>query len=164
MIVIYQIYNHITGRVYVGCAGSTLNRRLNEHRSLLRKGKHSSEQMVLDCKKYGTHAFQIAILELLGDISSIEEKRTAELRWMSYYAERGLLYNSQMISFEPGAGYKEKAHTPEANEKRRQAQLGKPKGHGAKISATKKALGQKPSLEAARKGAIACHKVRYGKD
>lgn len=163
MIVIYKIENHWNKRAYIGCTGCTLNRRLNEHRSLLRKKKHSSLSMVSDCEKYGTHAFNISILELLGDVVSVEAKREAELRWMSHYKERGLLYNEQMISFGPGAGYLERAHTPEANEKRRLAQLGKPKGHGAKISATKKALGQRPSLEAARQGAIACNKVRYGK-
>jgi group I intron endonuclease len=148
MAVIYAIECVWNQRVYVGCTGSTLNRRLNEHRSLLRKKKHTAVQMVSDCEKYGTDAFRMKVLEPLPSDATVEVKREAELRWMQHFADAGLLYNAQMISFGPGEGYKLRSHTPEANMKRRLAQLGKPKGHGAKISATKKALGQRPSREA----------------
>jgi hypothetical protein len=60
------------------------------------------------------------------------------------------LLNHTKASFAPPPGAQKAAlaairlkgrppSTPEANEKRRQAQLGIPKGHGAKISATKRA-------------------------
>jgi hypothetical protein len=59
------------------------------------------------------------------------------------------LYNEFEISFQPPPGFHDKAiasrkangykPTPESNLKRRLAQLGIPKGHGAKISATKQA-------------------------
>jgi hypothetical protein len=110
---------------------------------------------------------------MLADDASLEQKRQRELHWMAMLSNAGMLYNEHLISFRPTEAARQKgvanAHaepgnrwTPEVNEKRRLAQLGKPKGHGAKISATKKALGQKPSLEAARMGGIAACKKRYG--
>jgi hypothetical protein len=81
---------------------------------------------------------------------SVIEKRERELHWMKHFRALGLLLNEHEISFQPPKGYAQKAAntrsangnrhiTPESNEKRRLAQLGKPKGHGAKISATKQA-------------------------
>jgi tRNA(His) 5'-end guanylyltransferase len=69
---------------------------------------------------------------------------------MNRYDGLGLLYNKAIVSFElkpewATKGVENSRHsvgnrwTPEANMKRRLAQLGKPKGHGAKISATKQA-------------------------
>jgi hypothetical protein len=68
---------------------------------------------------------------------------------MRQYGAQGLLLNENEISFRPppdapakaaaarvANGYRPSA---ESNLKRRLAQLGKPKGHGAKISATKRA-------------------------
>jgi hypothetical protein len=73
-----------------------------------------------------------------------------EQQWIDYYDQNNLLLNSNKTSHGLGgeatrmgveasktsAGNK---WSPEANAKRRLAQLGKPKGHGAKISATKQA-------------------------
>lgn len=163
MSTIYAIECINTGYVYVGCSKQTLNRRLNEHRSYLKRRLHTATKMTEDYDRYGPTALKISVLEvLLSD--ELKVKREAELRWMHHFNDLGILYNAQLISFSPGIGYKLRCHTPEANEKRRLAQLGKPKreGQGAKISATKKALGQRPTLEAAKAGARACHRVRYG--
>ena len=90
-------------------------------------------------------------MRLLEEIEgSVESKRKAEHRWMANLNEAGLLYNQSRLAYElsPEAikkGVEASRHvignrwTPEANLKRRLAQLGKPKGHGAKISATKRA-------------------------
>jgi group I intron endonuclease len=163
MTTIYAIECSKTGYVYVGCSKQTLNRRLNEHRSYLKRRMHTATKMTDDYDLYGPKSLTIRALEVLQS-DELKVKREAELRWMHHFDKLGILYNAQLISFAPGVGYKLRSHTPEANEKRRLAQLGKPKreGQGAKISATKKALGQRPTLEAAKAGAIACHKVRYG--
>jgi hypothetical protein len=69
---------------------------------------------------------------------------------MDNYASNGLLYNEHRISMRPSDAAIQRgvanAHlspgkrwTVEANEKRSLAQKGIPKGHGAKISATKRA-------------------------
>lgn len=165
MIVIYGLLNTVTDRVYVGCTSQSLNRRFNEHMSRMKNKVHYEKAMVNDYDDHGKSSYTLIVLEQLQENADIIVKREAELRWMKHYRNLGLLYNTQAISFQPGIGASEKSHTPEANEKRRNAQLGKHKreGQGAKISATKKSLGQRPSIEAARMGAIACHKVRYGK-
>ena len=81
---------------------------------------------------------------------SLEVKRGAEQRWLDRYTEQGLLCNAYSTSFAPPVEMfkkvQSKSHdapgnrwTPEANLKRSMAQRGIPKGHGAKISATKRA-------------------------
>jgi group I intron endonuclease len=164
MAVVYVVECVANGFAYVGCSSAKLNRRMNEHMSLLRKGKHSAAKMLEDWRIYGRDGFVLKVVERLPDKAPVEQRREAELKWMRHYESMGKLYNAVVASFEPSGNWREKAHTPEANLKRRLAQLGKPKGHGAKISATKKARGQRPTLEAARQGAFACHKARYGKN
>jgi hypothetical protein len=91
----------------------------------------------------------LKVLETMPDTVSVIEKREREIAWMRQYGAQGLLLNENEISFRPppdapakaaaarvANGYRPSA---ESNLKRRLAQLGKPKGHGAKISATKRA-------------------------
>jgi hypothetical protein len=97
----------------------------------------------------GSNYFAIEVREALTDDATVEERRAAELKWIEFYKAAGLLYNEHSISFSPPEGAQAKAAasrmangyrpSAESNEKRRSAQLGKPKGHGAKISATKRA-------------------------
>jgi group I intron endonuclease len=172
---IYAIVNKLTNKCYVGCTKSGekfLKKRFREHRCLLRAGKHAEKSLQKDWQIYGEHYFTVETLEELGECE-LETKRERELWWMSWFAagEPPILYNSNRSSFAPTPEAINKSQplatkavgrkwSPEANEKRRQAQLGKPKGHGAKVSATKKALGQRPSIEAARAGGIAVHAKR----
>ena len=173
-VVIYAIMCKPTGAVYVGSTKAKLSKRFREHRCLLENGRHKCEGMQADWTRYGKAQFVIYQLEALREFDGIETRREAELKWMRRFEHHNRLYNIHIISLRPtveaiarGAA---NAHlkpgnrwTAEANEKRRQAQLGKPKGHGAKISATKKRLGQKPSLDAARAGGIAATDKRYGR-
>jgi hypothetical protein len=89
-------------------------------------------------------------LETLPANIPVSAKREAELRWMARYKVDSRLYNAHGNSFAPtleaiakGIEASRSAvgnrWSPEANLKRRLAQLGKPKGHGAKISAAKQA-------------------------
>jgi len=121
---------------------------MREHRSLLKAGKHSSRRLQ---EAWNDHAgaFQMKVLETMPADVSVIEKRERELSWMKHYRLQGLLLNENEYSFRPppyapamavaarvARGYRPSA---ESNMKRRLAQLGKPKGHGAKISATKRA-------------------------
>ncbi len=162
MVQVYGIECSLTKFVYVGCTKYKLAKRMREHRCLLNQRKHACPKMIEDWHRYGGETFTIRVLEAL-DRPTVEEKRAAETKWMNFYKAIGLLYNENLASFAPVEGAIAKAvavahlkpgnrWTPEANEKRRLAQLGKPKNHGAKVSATKKALGQRPSLEAASRG------------
>lgn len=149
MAVIYGIVHKVSLKAYVGCTSGKPAKRFREHRCLLNGGKHSEPGLQADWAAFGPSAFMLVIFEELGD-ASLPMKREAELRWMDKLAPHGLLYNTRRVSFSPSAeaamkgvanAHKERGNrwTAEANEKRRLSQLGKPKGHGAKISATKQA-------------------------
>lgn len=158
MAVIYGLVHVASGRTYVGCTAGKLNKRLREHRCLLNNRKHNEPILQREWSLYGSEAFRIEILETLPNEATTIQKREAELRWMAMMETRGLLYNRAKISFQltPEAIRKGVANahikpgnrwSPEANEKRRIAQLGIPKGHGAKISATKRAKSQRADDE-----------------
>jgi len=147
--IIYGLECIKNGKMYVGCTSSKWGKRLREHRCLLRAGKHSEPELQKDFAQYGENSFQMLPLQVVKEEIDVSTKRFLEKYWMDHYEERGLLYNSRKISFEPpkGApaaaakarvanGYKQ---TEESKLKRRLAQLGKPKNHGWKISATKQA-------------------------
>lgn len=149
MIMIYALQCQTNGKAYIGSTKGKIAKRLREHRCLLRAGVHKTKALQEDWQQYGEARFHITVMERLPDLD-LEKRRTAELTWMEQYAKHGLLYNEHMISMQPLEEARKRgvanAHlqpgnrwTPEANEKRRLAQLGKPKNHGAKISATKRA-------------------------
>jgi len=170
MVTVYGLFCTATGEVYVGCTKGKIGKRMREHRCLLKAGRHGTKLQVA----WNSHAdtFQMKPLEVLAEDVSVIQKRECELKWMKHYEGLGLLLNEASISFQPPSGHAKKAAatrtangyrpSAESNEKRRLAQLGKPKGNGAKISETKKRLGQKPTLEAAKAGGVAACKVRWG--
>jgi hypothetical protein len=132
-------------RTYIGCTAGKLSKRLREHRCLLRAHRHTCGPLQADFDAFGDNVVIFALEHV-----AYEDRRVKEVEWMEKYRSLGLLYNEHIISFRPSdeAIRKGVAHahdrpgnrwTPEVNEKRRLAQLGKPKGHGAKISATKRA-------------------------
>ncbi len=146
MVTIYGLEDASTGAAYIGCTAGRPGKRMREHRSLLKAGKHSSKRLQ---EAWNDHAgqFQMKVLETMPAEVSVIEKRERELSWMKHYRVQGLLLNDNELSFRPppdapakaaaarvANGYRPSA---ESNMKRRLAQLGRPKGHGAKISATK---------------------------
>ena len=148
MVQIYAIKCLINDYVYVGCTKGKMQKRFREHRCLLRANSHKSTKLQFDWNKYGEDRFIIEELEKLPKDASIDTKRQAELKWMKLLEDK--LYNLYLVSFRPtdeaiskgvANAHNEKGNrwTPEANLKRSLSQIGIPKGHGAKISATKKA-------------------------
>lgn len=146
MATVYALQNAVTQRAYIGCTRYKLSKRLREHRCLLRAGKHNEPELQEEWTRYGEANFSIKPLQEVGD--DVHVRRAAEKLWMAFYRSLGLLYNRYGYSFEvdPEAmlkGIEASRHvvgrrwTPEANLARSVAQRGKPKGHGAKISATK---------------------------
>jgi group I intron endonuclease len=166
MIKIYALGNTVDGMAYIGCTSANLLKRMREHRSLLNNHKHNEKGLQEGWDKYGKEAFNIIVLEELPDTASVIEKREAELKWFKIFEQQKRLYNTNLNSFmavKKGFGNytnKGRKQTPEEIEKRRLAQLGKPKNHGHKISATKKRLGQKPSKEIASMGGKAACALR----
>ncbi len=162
---IYAIECDVTGFVYVGCTRTNQARRMREARSRLKRRIHTSSKMIDDWHAFGDATFKMRTLEELPDGAPLEVLREAELRWMHHFNGQGRLYNVHLVSFGPGGNFAERAASPEARLKRSIALRGKPKhaGHGAKVSATKRALGQKPSAEAARLGGIAACRLKWSK-
>jgi hypothetical protein len=114
----------------------------------LNKAKHTELELLSDWKQFGEQSFRMEVVFQMEDDLPVAAKRSMETFAMQRYKAAGLLYNKNEASFAPAAHAIAKAranqrrgfaNTPESNEKRRLAQLGIPKGHGAKISATKQA-------------------------
>jgi hypothetical protein len=147
MIIIYALICLPIQMRYVGSTKAKLSKRLREHRCLLRSGKHACDALQRDWLLHGEESFGIIALEKLPDDHAA--RRAAEVAWMQRFLEIGKLYNEHLISMRPSdeairlgvaaSAAMPRVQTPEANERRRIAQLGIPKGHGAKISATKQA-------------------------
>jgi hypothetical protein len=149
MAMVYALENTENGFAYIGVTSGKLAKRLREHRCLCNTGKHHAKKLEADWKLYGNGAFVMKALEE-AEYSHRGAHCEIEQKWINHYASIGKLYNSQEKSSGLGGEITRKGMeasrkavgnrwTPEANEKRRLAQLGKPKGHGAKISATKQA-------------------------
>ncbi len=167
MVKIYALTCLVTGKAYIGCTAGPLAKRFREHRCLLSNGLHKEPDLLADWLLYGAANFMIEEVYVMEEDASLHTKRAMEKHAMARYKAAGLLYNRNEACFQPtpeaiakgipnAAAYNRgRSPSPESNLKRRLAQLGKPKNNGAKISATKKALGQRPTLEAARKGGLA---------
>ena len=146
---IYALECLVNGFAYVGVTSAKLSKRLREHRCLCRNGKHHAKKLTEDWIKYGEGAFVMKVLED-ADYAYRGAHCEREQYWIDVYASNGKLYNAHDKSTGLGGEYSRLGNeaaksvvgnrwSAEANEKRSKAQLGKPKGHGAKISATKQA-------------------------
>ena len=62
MVGIYKIKNRITHKVYIG-ESLDIKRRWSQHKNDLRHGKHHSERLQRDWKKYGEKAFRFSVVE-----------------------------------------------------------------------------------------------------
>lgn len=149
MATIYALENIQNGFAYIGVTSAKLSKRFREHRCLCRNRKHHATKLVDDWHKYGEDAFVMRKLEE-APYSHRGAFCEAEQKWITHYELLGKLYNARNLANSPtpdeirkgveaSRASVGKRWSAEANEKRRLAQLGKPKGHGAKISATKQA-------------------------
>lgn len=134
MATIYGLASFYTNKIYIGITGGKIAKRFREHRCLLRNAKHFESGLQEDWNMFGEDGFYIFPLQELQPDATVRDKINAELGWMDRYTDR--LYNSRRMSIHQSSlGTKQSAET---KLKRRMAQLGIPKGHGAKISATKR--------------------------
>jgi len=75
MIGIYSITNTKNGRIYIG-ASEDIDRRWNEHRTYLRRGKHSNPQLQQDWNQQQEKDFDFAVIHTC----QAEELTTLELQ------------------------------------------------------------------------------------
>ena len=159
MVTIYKLYCIHTGEAYIGCTAGKLGKRMREHRCLLNKGRHSATRMQQLWDEHGSAGFRLESVETLPKDATVIDKRKREVFWMEHFEKDGLLLNHTKASFTLPESARTKESrataiktreangnrhiTPEGNQKRRLAQLGKPKNHGHKISAAKKGVPMK---------------------
>jgi hypothetical protein len=149
MVTVYALKCVSTEEVYIGCTAGKLGKRMREHRCLLNAGRHKAVKLQDRWKMLGPSGFRLIVVEALPNDADVILKRERELYWMRFFLEKDLLLNTHLVSYSPLPGSSQKAAesrvrngyrpSAESNLKRRLAQLGVPKGHGAKISATKRA-------------------------
>lgn len=63
---IYSITNTVTKKIYIG-SSKNITARINHHKGLLRKKKHSNDDMISDWSEYGEASFKFEILELVSN-------------------------------------------------------------------------------------------------
>lgn len=89
--IVYCIKHNKTGKEYIGRSGCYL-RRIKEHMALLKKGKHTIEDMQSDYDKYGED-YTITILDEITGGSYWETSREFELMYEHESYIRGKGYN-----------------------------------------------------------------------
>lgn len=120
MVTIYEIVCLENGYRYVGCTEGKPSKRLREHRCLLNKGRHYSERMMSDWRKYGERCFSLRTLERFD--GGLEQRREAELKWLRHFKAKGLLYNKAVQAFAPQEWARKLGHEAARNpEVRRRA-------------------------------------------
>jgi hypothetical protein len=144
MAYVYALHFKDEFGVYIGCTRSNVAKRLREHRCLLKSGKHTCKDLQ---ERWNLRQGEIAVYVMSECADDLQSRRDAELAAMDKVGDA--LINGR-FSFRPDEDARKKGveasrsvignkRSAEANLKRSLAQKGKPKGHGAKISATKQA-------------------------
>lgn len=82
MYYIYEIFNKITGRKYIGMTQNH-QKRYNAHLTNLKYGQHLEKQFQKDYVLYGEDSFDYRILEILPDNKDLAHKR--ERHFMNLY-------------------------------------------------------------------------------
>lgn len=97
MYYVYEIFNKVTGRKYIGM---TFNhwKRYRAHMSCLKSGRHTERQFQKDYVLYGEDSFDYRILEVVDDKKTAHQR---EIHYMNinktYLDDYG--YNSQDVIF-----------------------------------------------------------------
>lgn len=141
---VYVIRNTVNGKSYVGGTTVSLRRRLNHHRSSLRRGCHPNRHLQAAWNKYGEAAFVPEVLEVEpGDVMAAEQAALDSLQ-----PEYNISPTAYSLS-----GY---VFTDEQRARVSAALKGKPKSaeHRANIWATRQVTDEMRELMAAngRKG------------
>lgn len=77
---VYVIACRENNHKYIGGTTTTFQRRMKLHLSNLKHGKHHSPALQADYNLYGPAAFEFRILEVVEDVTTIQER---ELFWMN---------------------------------------------------------------------------------
>lgn len=178
---IYMIRNNVNGKVYVG-SSMNIKSRWYFHKNDLRKNQHHSLLLQRSWEKHGEDVFEFSVIENCAaeilidreqhwiDTLNASSKKHGYNRSPSAGTTAGIQrsdeYKKRMSEVTKGRvawnkGMKTGKQTPEMIEKRFAKLRGSRRDPsiGQKISATKKALGQKPNAQALTSSA----EIRRGK-
>lgn len=90
---LYQIRNNINGKIYIGQT-KNFNRRANQHKSSLNRGKHYNHHLQASVKRHRIENFVFEILEIHEE-NLLDEK---EAIWLNAYCgNREICYNHDKI-------------------------------------------------------------------
>lgn len=92
---IYAIHCAATDRVYVGVTSQMLCMRLSQHRVLLRKGEHPSEEFQEDFVQHPESFEFVALGKFEGDL---DEAREIERNWIRSFGTR--VYNRKHLNYD----------------------------------------------------------------
>lgn len=106
MQIIYKIRNVTNDKFYVG---STADQRVRfqNHRRLLRKGKHHCYQLQAAWNKYGEECFRFEVIERIPDDDDLAE---AENVWLTAHVGEDHCYNTGRAAAAPWRGGAKEAH------------------------------------------------------
>lgn len=106
MNVIYKIRNLLDGKFYVGST-TDFHVRSQNHRRLLRKGRHHCKHLQGAWTKYGEEVFKFEAVETVPDG---EDLQAAEDRWLSEHHGQAHCYNMGRRSDAPWRGGRKEDH------------------------------------------------------
>lgn len=90
---VYWIRNLVTDKVYIGATSRCIPQRWNEHRWLLRRGKHQTPSLQEAWTEYGEAAFEFMVLQTT---ACGESPRKVEQDWIDRVRMDGFkVYNSE---------------------------------------------------------------------
>lgn len=106
MSVIYKIINTVNGKFYVG---STIDPRVRfqNHRRLLRKGKHHCAHLQAAWNKYGESKFVFTVVETVASGANLQ---AAEERWLVEHHGEKYCYNTGKSADAPWRGVAKEKH------------------------------------------------------
>lgn len=77
---IYQIYNTVNGKRYIGLSRD-VSSRFSQHKRCLNGGRHSNSHLQTAWNMYGEDAFEFSVIEE----TSLAELQDREIYWIKYY-------------------------------------------------------------------------------
>lgn len=98
MYYIYEIYNDVTQRRYIGLTKNP-HSRFNSHLTLLRNHKHTAENIISDFIKYGESHFSFRLIDnAKTKQEGLDKEKSYILKFQSYVPEYGYNGNDQRWS------------------------------------------------------------------
>jgi group I intron endonuclease len=99
---IYKITCKKTGKFYIG-SSVNINKRLNEHKRILRQNKHSNKYLQNTWNRYREQNFRFEIIEIIHDISQLLIREQWWLDNTKCYDEK-IGFNNSINAMAPNTG------------------------------------------------------------